>query len=156
MSPKMLQLGQEKIEQLNLSGKVELKMGNAHEIPFPDNSFDITTLAFGIRNMENPLKVLSEIHRVLTFQGKTLILEFGLPQNIFIRNPHLFYLRNIVPVIGGIFSGHYHAYRYINQTIEAFPYGEDFCKMMRESGFKNVKASFLMLGVAIIYQGEKL
>jgi len=105
--------------------------------------------------MSDPGRVLREMHRVLTKEGRALILEFSLPTNPLIRAVHIFYLRTIVPLIGALFSGHYHAYQYLNQTIESFPYGEHFCQMMDNAGFVNVQAHPLLFGVATIYSGDK-
>jgi len=155
LADKMMAFGREKIIAANLGNRVTLKHGDAHKIPFKDHSFDAVTIAFGIRNMEDHKKVLEEMHRVLNEGGRVLILEFSLPKNPIIRAGHIFYLRYLVPFIGAIFSGHYRAYRYLNQTIETFPYGESFCGMMGSAGFKNVKAHPLLLGVATIYTGDR-
>jgi len=155
MAEKMLEIGRQKIAQRKLDHKITLQKGDANRIPFADNSFDVTTIAFGIRNMENPLNVLKEMCRVIKSSGRMLILEFSLPENRLLRIIHLFYLRNIVPAIGHIFSGHYQAYKYLNQTIESFPYGIDFCSLMDQAGFARAQAYPLLGGVATIYVGEK-
>ena len=116
---------------------------------------DAATMAFGIRNVEDPAQVLKEMERVLNKKGRAIILEFSLPTNQLLRALHLFYLRNIVPLIGALFSGHYQAYRYLNQTIEAFPYGLAFGQLMTEAGLKNIHVHPLLGGVATIYVGEK-
>ena len=155
LADKMLSIGRKKIMQNGLHTRVKLQHGDANKIPFNGNSFDVTTIAFGIRNVEDPTKALSEMARVLRPTGKALILEFSLPKNPVLRSLHLFYLRNIVPLVGGAISGNVQAYRYLNQTIEFFPYGEKFCQIMRQAGFKNAQAHELLLGVATIYVGEK-
>ena len=155
LADKMLEIGRKKIEKENLSKIITLKEGDAARILYADNAFDAATIAFGIRNVENPQIVLNEMHRVVREGGRALIMEFSLPNNLIFRVIHLFYLRAVVPILGGMISGHMHAYRYLNQTIETFPYGEEFCQMMERSGFKNVKANPLLFGVATIYQGDK-
>ena len=155
LAEKMLEIGRHKIQQNKLSEKIILQTGNANAIPFADQTFDNVTMAFGIRNVENPQLVLSEIHRVLIKDGIGLILECSLPKNKLFRCLHLFYLRTIVPLVGAIFSGHRQAYRYLNKTIESFPYGDDFCQLMRQAGFRNVNARPLLFGVATIYRGER-
>jgi len=112
-------------------------------------------MAFGIRNVPEPSDVLNEMKRILKPGGKSLILEFSLPSNILLKKLHLFYLRHILPYIGYIVSGDKSAYRYLNQTIESFPYGENFCLLMRNAGFKNVRHTPLTFGVVTIYEGEK-
>jgi len=156
LADKMMNIGRQKITQGSLDAQITLQHGDAHQIPFDEGHFDTATIAFGIRNMDNPKQVLREMHRVLNSKGRALILEFSLPQNPVIRSVHIFYLRHFVPLIGAIVSGHYRAYRYLNQTIETFPYGDDFCVLLKKSGFINVKAHPLLFGVATIYCGDKI
>ncbi len=156
MADKMMDIGRQKIARQGLEAHITLHHGDANQIPFNEHTFDAATIAFGIRNMESPKQVLKEMHRVLNKQGRTLILEFSIPRNVIIRSIHLFYIRHLIPLIGALFSGHYQAYRYLNQTIETFPYGDDFCALMMEAGFENVEAHPLMFGVATIYCGDKI
>lgn len=155
LSENMIAIGRTKIKEKGLESSIALQIGDGQAIPFPDNSFDVVTVAFGIRNMPDVTRVLSEIRRVLRDNGRALVLEFSLPHNPVIRAGHLMYLRYVVPAIGYLFSGHYAAYRYLNKTIESFPYGREFCRMMTENGFAGVKANPLLFGVASIYQGDK-
>ena len=155
MAENMLALAKTKIEKAGLAKKLTVKKGDANDIIFSENTFENVTIAFGIRNVADPLVVLKEMHRVLIPQGKAFVLEFSLPQNKLLRRLHLFYLRRIVPSIGGLISGKKEAYRYLNQTIEAFPYGEDFLDLMRQAGFKRAGSHPLLWGVATIYVGDK-
>ncbi len=155
LSDRMLDIGRHKVAKQGLSSHILLRHGDAQNIPNPDNIFSVVTIAFGIRNMPDPHKALKEMHRVLLPGGKALILEFSLPRNPLIRFFHLNYLRHIVPLAGYVFSGHYQAYKYLNTTIEKFPYGEKFQFMMKEAGFINVCERSLMLGAASIYEGFK-
>ena len=95
------------------------------------------------------------MYRVLKKDGKVIILEFSLPQNPLIRIGHWFYINVIVPIVGFIFSGHTSAYRYLAQTIETFPYGERFCKILKQMGFVQVSCKPLMGGTATVYWGQK-
>lgn len=156
LAEKMLQLGQAKIEEAQLSDKVKLQIGNAANLQFEPESFDLITMSFGIRNTTNASQVFNEMYRVLNKEGRVLILEFSMPRNPAFRAVHLFYLRYFVPAIGFIFSGYYKAYKYLNQTIETFPYGQEFCQLIEKAGFKNIVAHELLFGVATIYQGDKL
>jgi demethylmenaquinone methyltransferase/2-methoxy-6-polyprenyl-1,4-benzoquinol methylase len=156
MAEKMMELGRKKIVAQGLDDKITLKHGDAHQIPYEEESFDTATIAFGIRNMDNPKQVLREMYRVITPGGRGLVLEFSLPHNSLLRAIHIFYLRHFVPLIGAAFSGHYQAYKYLNQTIETFPYGEDFCVLLKKAGFIKVTSHPLLFGVATIYQGDKL
>lgn len=155
MAEKMLEFGRPKLEKAGISDRFSLKTGNAVAIPFSDNQFDATTISFGIRNVIDVPKALSEMHRVLKKNGRALILEFSLPKNALMRGLYLFYFRNILPRIGGLISGDSFAYRYLNDTVESFPYGEDFCNLMRNAGFRDVKMAPLTFGIATIYQGDK-
>ncbi|MCH2174854.1 MAG: bifunctional demethylmenaquinone methyltransferase/2-methoxy-6-polyprenyl-1,4-benzoquinol methylase UbiE [Lentisphaeria bacterium] len=150
----MLQEGQIKLEKKNLDDRLYMVRGNAMAMPLPDNITDATTISFGIRNVSDVPLGLKEMCRVLKPGGKTFILEFGLPSLFFIRWPYLIYFRYILPYIGGIISGDYEAYAYLNKTVESFPYGKDFVKLMQDAGFKNVKSHSLTFGVAYIYEGE--
>lgn len=155
MSENMLAVGQKKITQLNLNGKVNLRVGDATQIPFKNDEFDVSTMSFGIRNVVNVEQALKEILRVLKPGGTSLILEFSLPKKAFIRKPYLFYFRNVLPKIGSMISGDSAAYSYLNQSVEDFPYGEQFCELMRKSGFTEVSGTPLSLGIATIYKGTK-
>lgn len=155
MSEQMLAIGRTKIEQRGLYSRAMLQKGDAQSLSFLDETFHLATIAFGIRNFPSVTKTLIEMYRVLKPQGRIVILEFSLPQNPVLRLGHQFYLNVVIPCIGFLLSGHYQAYRYLSQTIKGFPYGERFCKILAQVGFKNVKAHPLMGGVATIYQGDK-
>lgn len=155
MSEGMLDHGRKKITKLGWENRIELKTGDAMSIPEPGSSFDVATMSFGIRNVLNVTEALREVRRVLKPGGRAMILEFSTPANPLFRPLYFFYLRHILPVIGGMLSGDRTAYTYLNRTIETFPSGEDFCVIMREAGFVNVKATPLTFGIASIYQGDR-
>jgi demethylmenaquinone methyltransferase/2-methoxy-6-polyprenyl-1,4-benzoquinol methylase len=155
MSEGMLGFGREKIRKLNWSDRVVLKTGDAMRIPEPDGTFDVATMSFGIRNVLNVTEALREVHRVLKPGGRALILEFSTPGNRLFRPLYFFYLRHVLPVLGGILSGDRSAYRYLNRTIETFPSGRDFCAIMEAAGFERVQAIPLTFGIASIYQGDR-
>jgi demethylmenaquinone methyltransferase/2-methoxy-6-polyprenyl-1,4-benzoquinol methylase len=100
-------------------------------------------------------KALREMHRVVRDRGRALILEFSLPRNRVLRAGYLFYFRHVLPNVGRVISGDADAYRYLNASVEAFPYGEAFCALMREAGFSDVRAVPLTFGIATLYIGEK-
>lgn len=155
MSEGMLKCGREKITRLTWDNRVVLRTGDAMSVPESDQAFDVATMSFGIRNVLNVTEALREVRRVLKPGGRALILEFSTPSNPLFRPLYFFYLRHILPILGGILSGDRTAYRYLNRTIETFPSGRDFCAIMETAGFVNVKAIPLTLGIASIYQGDR-
>jgi demethylmenaquinone methyltransferase/2-methoxy-6-polyprenyl-1,4-benzoquinol methylase len=155
MSEQMLQIAGEKVAKYSWCSRVKLISGAADKINFPDNTFDIITISFGIRNFIDLQLWLTELRRVLKPAGVLLILEFSLPRNLIMRRLHLFYLRRVLPLAGKIISGDDYAYRYLNETIETFPSGELFCSALTQGGFKQVMARPLTCGIVTIYRGEK-
>jgi demethylmenaquinone methyltransferase/2-methoxy-6-polyprenyl-1,4-benzoquinol methylase len=155
LAEKMLEIGRKKIERRGLSEVIGLKVGDATAIPAANETFDVVTISFGIRNVTHVAKGLEEMYRVLKPGGRVLILEFSLPQNRLVRGAYLFYLRHILPRVGALVSGAPLAYRYLNETIETFPYGEVFCNLLRAEGFTAVEAHPVTFGVAMIYRGDK-
>jgi demethylmenaquinone methyltransferase/2-methoxy-6-polyprenyl-1,4-benzoquinol methylase len=155
MSEQMLAIGRKKMLKNFPEAKVDLKTGDAIALPFNDCLFDIVTISFGIRNVTDVNKSLQEMFRVLRPSGRLLILEFSLPQNYFVKKLYLFYFRYILPWLGGIISGDLHAYRYLNETVETFPYGKDFAQMIRATGFSELRVVPLTCGIASIYCAEK-
>lgn len=155
MAGEMLRLGQGKINRHSQGADLQLVQADATAIPCGSGSFDAVTIAFGIRNVVDVNGCLAEMHRVLRPGGTCLVLEFSLPGNIWLRRLHLFYLRHLLPRIGALVSGDREAYRYLDETIEAFPYGEAFCKLMRQTGFDKIEAIPLSFGVATLYRGCK-
>ena len=155
MAQEMLKIGQDKVARHNLGDRITLQKADAQELPFQESAFDLTTIAFGIRNMPDLRRALMEMYRVLKPGGRSLILEFSMPENFLLRFGYIVYLRVIVPVVGFLFSGNWRAYKYLNQTIEQFPYGDRFCKILKQMGFKRIEAHPLLGGVATIYTAEK-
>lgn len=152
LAKEMLSIAEVKLSMYK--GKVDLLQADAQEIPFVSNSFDVATFSFGIRNVPNPLQALEEIYRVLTPGGMCFILEFSLPR-FPIRSGYLFYLRHILPSVGKFLSKQQSAYTYLNQTIETFPYGNEFIKIMHKAGFKNSTIKQMGLGSVTLYIGKK-
>ena len=154
MSWEMLRLARGKVR---LSGEQSLALmrGDACAIGAADDSFDAVTMAFGIRNVPDVGQALREIRRVLRPGGRALILEFSLPPNKAIRSGYLIYFRHILPRIGGLVSGDSAAYRYLNESVESFPYGREFCTLMERAQFRAIGAFPMTLGVVTLYQGDK-
>ena len=155
MSEEMLKLGARKASKKGHADKLSFLRGDATAISLPEEAVDAVTMSFGIRNVTDVSLCMQEMHRVLRPSGRTLILEFSLPKNRLIRAAHLFYLRKVLPAVGGFISGNKEAYRYLNSTIETFPYGAEFCKLLEEAGFERARAIPLSFGIATLYVGEK-
>jgi demethylmenaquinone methyltransferase / 2-methoxy-6-polyprenyl-1,4-benzoquinol methylase len=155
ISTGMLEVGRQKIARLKLEGTVELYTGDSEAILFPDNSFDAITVAFGVRNFENLEKGLQEMLRVLKPGGRLVVLEFSQPKKAGFRQLYELYLRLIAPGIGRLLSKSREAYAYLNESVKAFPEGEDFVRILDKNGYKNTRLRRLSLGICTIYVGEK-
>ena len=155
MANQMLRIGRQKFGRQHISS-FSLVPGDAQNIPFENNSFDVVTMAFGIRNVPNVSMCLKEIFRTTKNNGRALILEFSLPKNGIVKSFYLFYFRHILPIIGGIVSGDYKAYSYLNKTVEEFPHGDAFSQLLISAGFNKVEAFPQTFGIATIYKADKL
>ena len=155
LAEKMLAIGREKIAKQNLNSTITLSTGDAMAIPAENNAYDAATISFGIRNVPDVLTTLKEMLRVINPGGHALVLEFSTPEIPVFKQGYLFYLRHVLPQIGAALSGDSYAYRYLNQTIETFPYGQAFCDLMIEAGFTQTEAVPLTGGIATIYKGVK-
>jgi len=151
----MLAAGRKKLAENGVSGTCVLIRGDAARLGLQSEIFDAVTIAFGIRNVDDPVAGLREMCRVLNPGGRALVLEFSLPGSRIFRSIYLLYFRQVLPRIGGLISGDAAAYRYLNKTVEAFPYGDAFCRMMREAGFAETEARPLTFGIATLYVGER-
>ncbi len=151
----MLAVGREKIAKLELTDSLTLLPANALDLPVKDNGVDVVTISFGIRNVPDVPRALQEMHRVLNEKGRLMVLEFSLPGNKIIRNMYLLYFRYILPKIGAWISGDAGAYGYLNKSVEDFPYGNAFAKLLFEAGFYKVSVNPLTLGIATLYIADK-
>jgi demethylmenaquinone methyltransferase/2-methoxy-6-polyprenyl-1,4-benzoquinol methylase len=151
----MLRLAQTKIADRHLAGSISLALGDGQSIPLVDSSIDAAMIAFGIRNMPDTDGCLREIHRSLKPGGQIIVLEFSRPGCRFVRTLHQFYLRRVVPLVGRLISGDSYAYSYLNQTIESYLQGEQFCQALFGAGFLRVKAQPITMGIVTIYTGRK-
>jgi len=130
--------------------------GDAEELPFKDETFGAVTIAFGFRNLVNRDKALQEMHRVLKKDGLLAILEFSKPKLPIVRNVYFFYLKKVIPIIGGLLTGDYQAYRYLATSIENFPEVETVREMLRKTGFSEVFTKSLTFGVVTLYLWRKI
>jgi len=155
LAPRMLQHARLKASRMNMQRDVYFARGDVSRLPFAAGSFDVVTIAFGIRNFISISETLQEIFRVLRPQGRLVILEFSLPTKAVLRACYMIYLRRIVPLIGWAVSGDSQAYRYLDETVETFPYGWAFREEMAKAGYVEVTACPLTFGVATIYAGYR-
>ncbi|MBQ0909348.1 bifunctional demethylmenaquinone methyltransferase/2-methoxy-6-polyprenyl-1,4-benzoquinol methylase UbiE [Flavobacterium sp. F-328] len=155
ISAGMLEVGVKKIAEKKLSSTIEMVLGDSEKMPFEDNYFDAITVAFGVRNFENLEKGLAEILRVLKPNGVFVILETSVPDKTPYKQGYQFYSKNILPLVGKLFSKDNAAYGYLSESAAAFPYGEALNNILRKTGFIDVKAMPQTFGVATIYSASK-
>jgi len=153
MAAEMLVRALPKIATPERHQAIRLVHGDALALPFAGAAFDAVTISFGIRNVEDVPAALREMRRILRPGGVALILEFSLPGSRPLRAGYLAYLRHVLPLLGGLISGDASAYRYLNRTVETFPYGEAFLALMRDAGFGDTRFIPMTFGVASIYLG---
>ena len=135
--------------------RIKLLQADALQMPFEADTFHRVTCAFGIRNFEDRKKGLAEFLRVLKPGGRAVILELGIPDKPFIKTLYDIYFRHILPLVGGLISGNRAAYRYLPESVYAFPRPEAFCAMMERAGFHNVRHRNFTFGLCRLFIGEK-
>ncbi|KIC92512.1 bifunctional demethylmenaquinone methyltransferase/2-methoxy-6-polyprenyl-1,4-benzoquinol methylase UbiE [Flavihumibacter sp. ZG627] len=155
ISTGMLELGRKKIAKALLNDRIELLEGDSETINFPDNTFDAVTVAFGVRNFEHLHKGISEMLRVLKPGGKLVVLEFSRPKSKGFKGLYKIYMNLVAPGIGKMVSKNRVAYQYLNDSVQAFPEGNDFLKILQETGFTNTYLKTLSLGICTIYCGTR-
>ena len=155
ISAGMLEVGEKKIAAKNLSNTIEMILADSENMPFEDNHFDAITVAFGVRNFETLEKGLAEILRVLKPNGVFVILETSVPEKTPYKQGYNFYSKNILPIIGKLFSKDNVAYGYLSESAAAFPYCEALNNILRKIGFIDVVALPQTFGVATIYTASK-
>ena len=155
ISAGMLEVGKNKIAQRNLDSKIQMVLGDSENIPYEDNYFDAITVAFGVRNFENPEQGLAEILRVLKPNGIFVILETSVPTKFPFKQGYAFHTRFILPLIGKLFSKDKVAYTYLSDSANIFPFGEALNNILRKIGFIDVRHLPQTFGVATIYHASK-
>jgi demethylmenaquinone methyltransferase/2-methoxy-6-polyprenyl-1,4-benzoquinol methylase len=155
ISEGMIKVGQKKIAQKGLNQAITLTTGDCAQLKFEDNTFDVITVAFGVRNFEQRAQSLQEMYRVLKPEGKVIILEFSTPEQFPMKQLYGFYFRQILPFVGGLISGDRAAYTYLPNSVYRFPQSKAFLKELSEAQFKKVYDQRLTFGIASIYYGQK-
>ena len=155
ISEKMLDVGRQKVTERSLENKVSLVSGDAENLSFSKNTFDLISIGFGVRNFQNLEKGLLESFRVLREGGTLIVLETSVPQNRLVKLFYLLFSRTFIPLVGSLFSKDKKAYKYLQKSAEEFPSGENFSQILKSCGFKNVQIMPLMLGASSIYVAKK-
>ena len=135
------------------SGRIRVIEADALQLPFADRSFDVVTIAFGLRNLADRAAGLREIHRVLKPGAAAVILEFSKPVLPVFRQAFEFYFRNILPFVGSVVSGDSQAYRYLHDSVQVFPDQDQLVEMMRNAGFVDTGYRNLSGGIAALHWG---
>jgi demethylmenaquinone methyltransferase/2-methoxy-6-polyprenyl-1,4-benzoquinol methylase len=149
----MLEPAREKARRAGLED-VRFEVADALALPYPDASFDVATIAFGIRNVDDPVQCLREMSRVVRPGGRVVVLEFGQPRGLW-GAMYRFYARVLMPAVGGMLTGNRSAYEYLPRTAAAFPAGERFLALMDQvGGFSARRARPLSGGIAFVYVGD--
>ena len=155
LSEGMLQVGRKKVTAAGLDDRITLVQGDSENLPYADASFDAVTVSFGVRNFENLERGLAEMRRVLRPGGKLVILEFSRITFAPIRWGFNLYFGKIMPLIGRLQSKDPRAYAYLFESVQAFPSGKAFTKILDGVGYKQTECKALTFGIASIYTAVK-
>ena len=155
ISEQMLNVGREKILKMKLSESVILQSGDAENLNFKDNYFDLVTIGFGVRNFQDLQKGLKESHRVLNEKGTLIILETSVPENKIMKFLYAIFTRTYIPFMAWIFSKDKSAYNYLLDSAELFPSGIKFSNILRSVGFNKVLIKPKLFGSSTIYIATK-
>ncbi|WP_405054391.1 bifunctional demethylmenaquinone methyltransferase/2-methoxy-6-polyprenyl-1,4-benzoquinol methylase UbiE [Thalassotalea fonticola] len=151
----MLNVGRDKLRDLGIVGNVDYVQANAEALPFDDNSFDIVTIAFGLRNVTDKDKALRSIYRVLKPGGRLLVLEFSKPEHDLLNKAYDFYSFNILPKMGELVAKDGESYQYLAESIRMHPDQETLKSMMDEAGFEQTTYHNLTGGIVALHKGYK-
>ena len=154
-SEPMIKSARQKLLKKGLSQKIGLSLGDALHLPFRENIFSASIMAFGLRNILNKEQALSEMVRVTKKGGNVILLEFTLPQKGFMRKLYPIYFKKILPWVGGLISGDRGAYAYLPESVLHFQFPENYEELMWKSGLENVSSKRLTFGIASNISGIK-
>lgn len=151
----MLKVGRDKLRDKGIVGNVEYVQANAEELPFPDNTFDIITIAFGLRNVTDKDKALASMYRVLKPGGRLLVLEFSKPENELLNKVYDAYSFHLLPKIGQVVANDADSYQYLAESIRMHPDQETLKNMMEQVGFEQTTYHNLTGGIVALHRGYK-
>ncbi|WP_135502876.1 bifunctional demethylmenaquinone methyltransferase/2-methoxy-6-polyprenyl-1,4-benzoquinol methylase UbiE [Roseovarius aestuariivivens] len=152
----MLIEGRKRAEAEAMAGSLDWVVGDAMALPFDDNSFDVYTISFGIRNVTRPQEALNEAFRVLRPGGRLMVLEFSQIPNELMQKVYDLYSFNIIPRLGQVIAQDRDSYQYLVESIRKFPDQETFLSMVRTAGFEQAKYRNLSMGIACLHSGWKI
>ncbi|GLT08677.1 bifunctional demethylmenaquinone methyltransferase/2-methoxy-6-polyprenyl-1,4-benzoquinol methylase UbiE [Sulfitobacter porphyrae] len=152
----MLVEGRKRAEAEQLADSLDWVVGDAMNLPFDDNSFDVYTISFGIRNVTRPQEALNEAYRVLRPGGRLMVLEFSQLPNPMMQKAYDLYSFNVIPRMGQVIANDRDSYQYLVESIRNFPDQETFLDMVRAAGFEQAKYRNLTMGIAALHSGWKL
>jgi demethylmenaquinone methyltransferase/2-methoxy-6-polyprenyl-1,4-benzoquinol methylase len=155
LSEGMLEVGRRKVAEAGLTQQIALRQADCLALPFADGSFDIVTVAFGVRNFEHLDKGYAEMARVLRPGGKLMVLELSTPTSPIVKPFYKLYTRGVIPMVGRLISKDSRAYSYLPESIAAMPQGERMLQLMTEAGLSGCSLRSLTFGVSTIYTGIK-
>jgi len=155
ISKEMLAIGSKKVFNKKLNDIITLEQGDSEFLKYEDNSYDLVSSAFGVRNFQDLKKGLSEMYRVLSPGGQIVVLEFSRPKKFPIKQAFNLYFKNILPLIGKIKSKDDKAYKYLYESVQVFPDYNRFTDILDQIGFKKSKWSSLSFGICTIYSATK-
>lgn len=156
MTEDMLIAGAKRPEAIARANELDWVVGDAMALPFSDNSFDVYTISFGIRNVTRIADALSEAYRVLRPGGRIMVLEFSQLPNPMMQKAYDLYSFNVIPRLGQLIANDRDSYQYLVESIRKFPDQDTFAAMIRDAGFGNVKYRNLTQGIAALHSGWKL
>lgn len=152
----MLVEGRKRAEAESMAESLDWVVGDAMALPFDDNTFDVYTISFGIRNVTRPQEALNEAYRVLRPGGRLMVLEFSQLPNPLMQKAYDLYSFNVIPRMGQVIANDRDSYQYLVESIRKFPDQETFLGMVRKAGFENAKYRNLTMGVACLHSGWKI
>lgn len=152
----MLVEGRQRAEAGQMADSLNWVVGDAMSLPFEDNTFDVYTISFGIRNVTRPQEALNEAFRVLKPGGRLMVLEFSQLPNDGLQKLYDLYSFNVIPRMGKLIANDYDSYQYLVESIRKFPDQETFLNMVRAAGFENAKYRNLSMGIAALHSGWKI
>lgn len=156
MTEMMLLEGQKRAEATDKAHALDWVVGDAMALPFEDNTFDVYTISFGIRNVTRVEDALTEAYRVLRPGGRLMVLEFSQIPNDLMQKAYDLYSFNVIPAMGKLVTGDRDSYQYLVESIRRFPDQDRFAEMIRTAGFELVKYRNLSMGIAALHSGWKL